>query len=336
MTTRSVLGLLYIAKAYREQGLAVDELMSAHGLAIDHIDATARIERTKELQILDDILQLDSDETQGLNVGAQMGIGGYGPFSMLVLTSRNPYTAFQTGVKYQALTYVFGDIRLELLGEQSRLTLEPLSTPKHIERFLVCRDMAGTYRFMRDVFQMSGLSAPLNEVHFTMPPPKHTQAFENLFDCPIHFNQASNSIIFDTRLLRTEFSQANESAFELYRSQCDRQLLEASSHDDSISTSLQHYLSMFNYEIPSVVEAAHTFGMSERTLRRQLKAEDQSYQKILDKVRYNKAQDWLSHSRLSIEDIAIKLGYQEAAAFNHAFKRWSGSTPSSYRKQAQA
>jgi AraC-like DNA-binding protein len=34
---------------------------------------------------------------------------------------------------------------------------------------------------------------------------------------------------------------------------------------------------------------------------------------------------------MSIEQIAFSLGYSEMAAFTHAFIRWSGRSPSSFR-----
>jgi len=37
---------------------------------------------------------------------------------------------------------------------------------------------------------------------------------------------------------------------------------------------------------------------------------------------------------LSISQIAWLLGYQEVSAFTHAFKRWTGRTPTGMRAQA--
>lgn len=333
MTTRSVLGLLYTAKAYREQGHPIDDLMRSHGFPMDTLDATARIERAKELQILDDIFALNPNPNLGLTIGSQMGLAGYGPLSMLLMTSKNAYEACQIGVRYQALAYLFGDIRLELDGDVSSLLIDPMFIPPHLTRFLMCRDMAGTYRFFRDIFQMNERSIKLSEVHFSLDAPDSIQVYEKTFDCPVLFNQPHNRLLLKSHYLKTPFEQANQNAFDMYRAQCDKMLLEAGNINDSLSAALGRYLSMFNYEIPNVVEAAGTFGMSERTFRRQLKQEEQSYQKVLDRVRFEKAKDWLSHSKLPIEDIASKLGYQEAAAFNHAFKRWSEMTPSQFRKQ---
>jgi len=132
--------------------------------------------------------------------------------------------------------------------------------------------------------------------------------------------------------LKQAFPQANKSAFEMYREQCEQILFESSQKEETLTDALKSYLLMFSYDIPKAKEAAQTFGMSERTLRRKLSEEQSSFQSVLDDVRFEKAKHWLSDSQLSIELIALKLGYQEAAAFNHAFKRWSAQSPSQFRK----
>lgn len=332
MTTRSVMGLLYTAKALINLGYELEPVMQKHGLPIDAIDASARIQRSKELAVLTDIFALIEDPKMGLAVGNTMGLAGYGPLSMLLMTCSTTYEACQIGIKYQTLAYLYGDIRLELGKQHSALIIEPVPIPEPLAEFVLLRDMSGTRRFIQDIHKMNDKQIALTEVCFTLAAPANKRPFEEAFDCPVRFGQDQNRLVLETHYFNAPFPQANRNAFEMYREQCDKMLLEASRSDDSLVSSLQHYLGMFNYEIPSVTEAASTFGMSERTLRRQLKAEGSNYQSVLDQVRYEKAQSWLQNSQVPVEDISNKLGYQEPAAFNHAFKRWSGTTPSQFRK----
>ncbi|MDJ0860288.1 MAG: AraC family transcriptional regulator [Dinoroseobacter sp.] len=46
------------------------------------------------------------------------------------------------------------------------------------------------------------------------------------------------------------------------------------------------------------------------------------------------AQSYLTDSALSLSEIAYLLGYAEVSSFNHAFKRWTGATPSKMRTPA--
>jgi AraC-like DNA-binding protein len=50
-------------------------------------------------------------------------------------------------------------------------------------------------------------------------------------------------------------------------------------------------------------------------------------------MRRNEAFILLTEGRLSIEQIAGRLGYRDPANFTRAFKAWTGETPRQYRDQ---
>jgi AraC-like DNA-binding protein len=83
----------------------------------------------------------------------------------------------------------------------------------------------------------------------------------------------------------------------------------------------------------SLGDIANRLALSERTLRRRLRALGTSYNKILQDVRSCAAQEWLRDSNLTMESIAWRLGYTETANFRHAFKRWTGQSPQAFRRQ---
>jgi AraC-like DNA-binding protein len=81
-------------------------------------------------------------------------------------------------------------------------------------------------------------------------------------------------------------------------------------------------------------EIARKFGMSQRTLARRLALERLTFAGILDDLRSDLARRYLDDAHLTISQIAWLLGYQEASAFTHAFKRWTGKTPREMRAGA--
>jgi AraC-like DNA-binding protein len=72
-----------------------------------------------------------------------------------------------------------------------------------------------------------------------------------------------------------------------------------------------------------------------RALSRHLADEGTSFGEILDRLRNRLAIRYLEDDRVSIQQTAWLLGYSEIAAFNHAFKRWTGTSPSRVRKSAE-
>lgn len=332
MSTRPLLGLSYTANLFRNKGYDVEAVFKEHGFSIENIDAAARISRSKELAIFQSLFDLHPDPLLALEVGPLLGPAGYGPLAMLLATCKNAYEAMQMGIRYQTLGYVFGDLSTELYNDKVALRIDQAIVPSKISEFILYRDMVGTAKMIKDIFQLNGFELELSSVEFASPRPSKAAGFEPAFNCPVKFSQQDNRIFIATKFLQLSFPQANVSAFNMYRDQCEKILFDSTQGQDSLSEALASYLAIFSYDIPKAAEAASTFGISERTLRRQLSAEGNSFQNVLDQVRFEKAKKWLSESGLAVEHIAAKLGYQEAAAFNHAFKRWSQTSPSHYRK----
>ena len=81
---------------------------------------------------------------------------------------------------------------------------------------------------------------------------------------------------------------------------------------------------------------ARQLGMSQRSLTRHLTEEGTTFAEILEELRRRLASRYLADDRMSVQQIAWLLGYSEVRAFNHAYKRWTGTAPRRTRKPAPA
>jgi AraC-like DNA-binding protein len=72
-----------------------------------------------------------------------------------------------------------------------------------------------------------------------------------------------------------------------------------------------------------------------RTLQRRLRDQGADFKKLVDDTRRRFALRYLGDRKNTLTEVAYLLGYSEVSAFNRAFKRWTGSTPSDYRRQAK-
>ncbi len=334
MALRSVLGLIFTIKNLQEMGLDCATILKAEHFDPNHIDPGAMIDRATELRILSRLQPLFNDPDLGLTLGSRFGLAGYGPFSMMIMTCPNAYEACRIGVKYQQITYLRGRLSLAIERQRPTLTIHYPKLPDHIEKFLIDNDLSGTLRFIRDLAQGMNSLFEVVEIAFPYPKPDRTLAYERLSPCPVRFGHPHAAISFNPESLKQPFTQANGVAFELYKAQCDQLMMQSNLPNQALPSQVTGYLNLFANSLPSAGDVANSLGMSERTLRRQLSAHGTRYQKLLDDVRFAKARHWLSQSNCPIEDIAERLGYSEAASFNHAFLRWSGVTPSHYRRSA--
>jgi AraC-like DNA-binding protein len=76
---------------------------------------------------------------------------------------------------------------------------------------------------------------------------------------------------------------------------------------------------------------AAQLGVSAPTLRRKLAAEGTSFREVREQLLRDQAVASLVRGGESVEELALRLGFSEASAFHRAFKRWTGSSPGSYR-----
>jgi AraC-like DNA-binding protein len=72
---------------------------------------------------------------------------------------------------------------------------------------------------------------------------------------------------------------------------------------------------------PSIDPIAHAVAMSPRSLQHQLAKNYLSYSLLINQVRFKEAVSLLQDSTLSLIEISLELGYNDAASFTRAFKQ---------------
>jgi len=92
---------------------------------------------------------------------------------------------------------------------------------------------------------------------------------------------------------------------------------------------LQPYL---NGGRPDLSLVAEIVGMSPRTLQRRLQHSGSSYSQVLQEARFDLARGLLDDSGAKIIDVAMTAGYDSQQHFTRAFRRFTGLTPTGYRR----
>ena len=82
----------------------------------------------------------------------------------------------------------------------------------------------------------------------------------------------------------------------------------------------------------TVVEAAKLATMSVRAFQRKLAANGVVFNELVDQARAELAVEMLQDSNATVDEISTTLGYSTASNFARAFERWTGQTPSEYRR----
>ena len=105
-------------------------------------------------------------------------------------------------------------------------------------------------------------------------------------------------------------------------------------HADAAILNLQEWLEGQSDKSLCITDLASRAGLGERTLlRRFKKATGDSPLEYLQRLRIEKARNLLETTAESVEEITRKTGYSDTSSFRGLFKRYTGLSPSAYRKR---
>ncbi|MFE3254403.1 AraC family transcriptional regulator ligand-binding domain-containing protein [Nocardia sp. NPDC059229] len=83
---------------------------------------------------------------------------------------------------------------------------------------------------------------------------------------------------------------------------------------------------------PRVAAVAARLRISDRTLQRRLSEAGTSWSEELAAMRCEQATRLLRHTTLTVQAIALRVGYSDARALSRAFDGWTGLSPDAYRR----
>jgi AraC-like DNA-binding protein len=119
---------------------------------------------------------------------------------------------------------------------------------------------------------------------------------------------------------------------DLLLKHCEAALVDRRDNVSQLRTRVENAVSsLLPHGRVLVEDVARSLGMSERTLARKLSDEGLNFTEILQQLRRDLAVRYLDDRKLHVSKIAWLLGFHEVSAFTHAYKRWTGKTPSQMR-----
>jgi len=84
--------------------------------------------------------------------------------------------------------------------------------------------------------------------------------------------------------------------------------------------------------VPAISQLAREFCVSERTLARHVRqATGNSTSRLVQSVKLRRARALLQNSRMSIDEVAAQVGYQDATALRRLMRKVTGATPGRFR-----
>jgi AraC-like DNA-binding protein len=146
----------------------------------------------------------------------------------------------------------------------------------------------------------------------------------------IEFDQEHLSFRLPAELLRQSSASVDAKAHLDATQTCRKMELEMG-QGDFVQRVRQTLLDRLTSN-PELSELAADMGLSARMLVRRLSEAGVTYSDIKDELRKTHAAWYLQHTELSMEAIALQLGYPDPTNFSRKFKYWYSVAPSKMRQ----
>jgi AraC-like DNA-binding protein len=311
-------------------GIALDPLLRTAGLTPHQIeDPRNAIKVRDQIKFLNLAAAALKDDLLGFHLAQTADLRDLGLLYYVFASSEELIDALQRAARYSSI--VNEGISLRCIdGRAVRISFHSVGVGRHLDRHQIECSMTALVRMCQ---QLTGLRLLPNRVRLMHHRARNAE-FAKFFGVHVQFGASADDITFSNVVSRTPAVSADSHLNRLLISYCE----EAVSHRPGIRGSFRS--SVENAVVPVLPhgkaragEIARQLGVSERTFARRLALEGLSFSELLDSLRSDLGHRYLADRDLMISQIAWLLGYRDVAAFSHAFKRWTGKTPSTARAE---
>lgn len=322
-TARALLGLV------ESRGFSIERLCRGLGFTgQDLLDQDVFLSHQQMRNLILRAEHLLNEPALGLVTGARQTPLSWGVTGLAMLTCETLAEAIEYGLNYQREAGSMVHFLFDLVDGHVCIEVMPRQFDLQIDTFLVDEAFSASVAIAR---YLVGADFRPALAELTRDKPADSAPYETALACPVRFGAPKNRMLLEMHWLSARLPAYDRITCEMTRRHLSTLLaLPQGKHD--LVASIANRMRFDIQQRPRQRELASHINMSERTLRRHLGAQQTSYRALQDTARYDKARDLLSHSPMSIAQVAEAIGYPDARSFRRAFRRWSGVSPSEFRQ----
>lgn len=309
-----------LARALRDSGVALSSL--------GHTDGP--LDENEFYRLCGEAVTQAQDATLALRFGSSLHVASHGVLGCGLMSCSTLRQAAEFLVQHNPVRSARAHIRFMVDQREVALAMTPAI------------DMADPTNFLTEAFFAAAVTA-ISElvgadldgcrIEFSFEPRLPVAVYRQYLRMPVVFGRAANRLVGPRSMADAPLAAAQNVAADIYVRQCG-ELLRMRHAALSYASEVRRVLMSARGRIPSEYDVARELNVSGRTLRRRLLCEGHSFQDILDDVRNNLAKTYLGETGLNVAEVGLLLGFEDAANFRRAFRRWNGCSPQHFREVA--
>jgi AraC-like DNA-binding protein len=317
--------------AIRKRNIAVEPLLRSAGLTERDMEGQRRISAIAQTKLLEHAAEALGDSAFGLHLAQQTNPREARLLFYVSSAATNVGETIALYARYCRIVNEAMDVKLLPAQDGVTVELNLVGLSRYDARQSAEFTAAVALKGLRELV---GRRIRPMKVAFAHTRNTHIREFERFFGSPVEFGATSDQVSLSNETLALPLVTGDPHLLETLRSFCDEAASErhtpAQTLRASVESEVQKLLPNGTVDRGAVASA---LGMSERTLSRKLADEGATYAQVVDQLRRSLALQYVKERSLSLSQIAWLLGYEGSTSFNHAFRRWTGSSPSMARSE---
>ncbi len=313
--------------------VATDPILKKAGLTRRQAsDADAKIPFHKHAALLTLAAEATGDDCYGLRHSSDLHPRQAGVLGYVLLNSSTLGDVLKHLQRYFRVLSEGWEIDFKVDGGEAALLARIVDPLVEDERQVAEAGMSGLLSICELI---TGEEITPIRVEFRHGEPKEAQTIRRRFGCPVRYGQDRVALVLKRELLNHVVEAADDELLKILKRHC-RQVVGTRPRTRGLAFEVRELITtLLPNGQPMINDVARELGMSSRTLRRRLADQGLIYKEIVEDVRHKLALRFLSDKRINLKQVVYLLGYSDQAAFNYAFRRWTGSSPSEYRRKGQ-
>jgi len=168
------------------------------------------------------------------------------------------------------------------------------------------------------------------EAHLAHRAPVDPRPYRDFFKAPVHFDASRTALLFPASWLDRRVIGASP----VMRKAIEQAIADMLRQQDmELTVKVRRALfAQITQDDVSIEGVARLLGLHKRTLNRRLAEKKTSFARLLGEVRFQISRQLLAETDLPLTDVAAALNYTDASTFSRAFRSWTRTSPSAWRK----
>ena len=265
----------------------------------------------------------------GLRLASFQQLDLLGPVGLVARLHDNVFQALEAVCLHTH--WYMSSFRAELHVEQTQ------GRESAIVSFVPCHDLSAKRQYIefsllsiRNIISMISGAPNLRsqKVTIALPAAVSLLTVQAIFDCPVLYGQKVSSIVFDAAVMSRANGVRDVACEKLIAQHLDELRKYASVNPVDATRRVIENLLQTGYTSQQAV--AKCLKVHPRKLQRDLQQHGTSFAALLNDCRRIMALNMMTKGSKPLAVLATDLGYSDQSAFNQAFKRWTGTTPTMY------